>query len=133
MRAQSKVQKLMEADEAFHTEDEILRSNTREALRQDDKSTTGLGTRLRSMSITPVPTGTRLRNSTVADESTYTREKFLKDRAKGGDRLANRIRNIHELIGEDTDEDYEDLDTSEFFYVGGVILMKGQERRLTDE
>jgi hypothetical protein len=87
---------------------------------------------LRSMSITPVPTGTRFREDTVADENVYTREKFLKDRAKGADRLANRTRDIGKLIGEDSDEDYEDLDTGEFSYVGGLILMKGQENRLTD-
>ena len=108
----------MEADEAFHAE--------------DDKSTAELGTRLRSMSITPVPTVTRSREDTVADERVYTREKFLKDRTKGADRLANRTRSISKLIGEDSDDDYEDLDTSEFFYVGVVILMKGQENRLTD-
>jgi len=68
----------------------------------------------------------------VADESVYTREKFLNDRAKGADRLATRTRDIGKLIGEDGDEGYEDLDTSEFFYVDGVILMRGQENRLTD-
>jgi hypothetical protein len=132
VRAQSNVQKIMEADEAFHTEDEIFRSSTRERSRLDDKGTTELGTRLRSMSITPVPTGIRFRELTVADESVYTREEFLKDRAEGRDRLANRSKDIGKLIGEGSDDDYEDLDTSEFFFVGGVLLMKGQEGRLTD-
>jgi hypothetical protein len=118
VRAPFNVQKMMEADKAFQAE--------------DNKSTVKLGTRLRSMSITPVPTGARFREDTVADESVYAREKFLKYRTKGAKRLANRTRDIGKLIGEDSDEVYEDLDTSEFSYVGGLILMKGQENRLTD-
>ncbi|KAJ4383403.1 hypothetical protein N0V86_001450 [Didymella sp. IMI 355093] len=132
VRAQSNVQKIMEADEAFHTEDEIFRFSTRERSRLVENSTTELGTRLRSMSITPVPAETRFRELTVTDESVYTRKEFLKDRPKGGDRLANRSKDIGKLIGEESDDDYEDLDTSEFFFVGGVLLMKGQEGRLTD-
>lgn len=132
IRAQSNVQKIIEADEAFHTEEEIHRASAREPPRRDDKSTAELGTRLRSISITPVPTGTRFREGTVADESVYTREKFLKDRAAGGQRLANRTRDIGKLVGEDSDEDCEDLDTSELFFVGGIILGKGQKGRLTD-
>lgn len=121
----------MEADEAFHTEDQIFSSGACEAPRRDDKSTAELGKRLINMIIYPVPAGTRFREDTIADDSVYTREKFLKERAKGSDRLANRTRDIGKLIGEESDEDYEDLDTSEFFFVGGVVLMKGQENRLT--
>ncbi|KAF3032969.1 hypothetical protein E8E12_001859 [Didymella heteroderae] len=131
LRAQSNVQKIMEADEPFHAEDDIFCSDTRKPSRRDAKGTSELGRRLRSMSITPVPIGTRISSDKVADESVYSRERFLQDRAKGGDRLANRAKNIDKIIGEDSDEDYEDLETSEFFYVGDLILMKGQENRLT--
>lgn len=122
----------MEADKAIQAEEEAFLSSGREPPRRGDKSIAELRRRLRSVSITPVPIGTRFREDTVADESVYTREKFLKDRAKGADRLTNRIRNIDKLVGKESGEDYEDIDLSEFIYVGGVIFMKGQEKRLTD-
>ena len=142
VRAQSEIKKMSEADKQFHTEDEFFRASTREA-RRNHTSTTELGTRLRSMSITPVPIGTHFgasRKSKMPDAPAATgdeggvdtRKDPLKDRATG-DRLAARTRNIDKIVGDDSDEDYvQDLDTSEFTYVNGIILQAGQEGRLME-
>lgn len=128
VRARLELRKL--ADEPFG-EGEIVRTIDRQRACNDGK-TADLGKRMRILSITPAPAESGSGETTVEDESEYKRETFLKDRAKGRDRLANRTLNIEELIGDDSDDDYEDLDTSEFFYSGGVLFKKGQENRLTE-
>jgi hypothetical protein len=56
VRAQQNIRQISQAEEQFHTEDQILKASTREARRRG-ATTAELGQRLRSMSLTPVPTG----------------------------------------------------------------------------
>lgn len=150
VKAQEKIQQISVANEEFHTEDEIHRASTREA-RRGCTTTTDLGRRLRSMSITPVPTGIQLSGApkdsamadtlpraagTVAeaskDNAIRTRERPSKD-GTTRDRLAARNRDISKLIGDNSDDDYEDdVDISEFTYVNGIIIQAGQEGRLAE-
>ncbi|KAJ4357005.1 hypothetical protein N0V95_002878 [Ascochyta clinopodiicola] len=149
VKAQEMIQKISEADEEFHTNDQIFRATAKEA-RMGAAVTADLGKRLRSMSITPVPVGTRSNipmNSTLSEvhtaspnaavitktnRSNRTYEGFLAKRATKG-RPASRSRNIGQVIGHDSDEDFEeDLDISEFTYVNGIIIQAGQEERLTE-
>ncbi|KAF9696501.1 hypothetical protein EKO04_005381 [Ascochyta lentis] len=149
MKAQQMIQKFSEADEEFHTEDQIFQAAARK-VRMGGAATADLGQRLRSMSITPVPMSTPSnvrKNSTLPDSPTtsantaaraktshgiYTKNRPSTNRLING-HLGLRSRNINQLIGDDSDKDSEeDLDISEFTYVNGIIIQAGQEGRLTE-
>ncbi|KZM21928.1 hypothetical protein ST47_g6951 [Ascochyta rabiei] len=142
VRAQEKIRKISDADEEFHTNDQIFQATAKE-VRMGATVTTDLGRRLRSMSSTPVPAGTHSnipKNSTLSDvrtasakpaartktnRSVYAKEGSLSNRATEA-RPAARSRNISQLIGDDFDKDFEgDLDISEFTYVNGIIIQTG--------
>ena len=135
---QSRIQAIYEADKQFHTEEEILRASAKETSK-GDSSTAELGTRLRSMSITPVPMGTSFdatndRKTPSASRRTNTSVAQTSTKDKGsGCRATTRSRNINSIIGDDSDDDdSDDLDTSDLIYVNGIIIQKGQEGRLSE-
>jgi len=152
-RVQTKIQDISEADAVFRTEDDIHRATAKER-RQNRSSpcTAEIGTRLRSMSITPVPMGAHLgtaRNDTVFEAPKHKGNAFVTAGRKNSVRTnenipkvratkyqsAARTRNINEIIGGDSDDDedsLEDLDISKFTYVNGIIVQAGQEERLTE-
>lgn len=151
-RAQTKIQDISEADAVFRTEDDIHRATIKERRRnRSSPCIAEIGTRLRSMSITPVPMGAHLgtaKNDMVFEasenkgnafvtaggkNSVRTNENIPKVRATKH-RSAARTRNINEIIGGDSDDDedsLEDLDISKFTYVNGIV-QAGQEERLTE-
>ncbi len=119
---QSKVQQIFQADEQFLNEEQA---------RTNGPSTTDLGARLRSMSITPIPTHagfgaskdtptaqapTKANTAAAAAETknaAYSSEKSHRDRLKAYWLAARkRGRNVNTLIDEDSDEDYEKSDVS---------------------
>lgn len=150
LKAQAKIQQISEAAEALCESDEIHAAFMKE-LPREGLFTADLGQRLRSMSITPVPTDIRpggaFKNITMGstlpkaaitavqakkDTDRHTRDKPLRDRATGR-RFAVCMRNMDKLIGDDSDDASEDdLDISEFTYVNGIIIQVGQEDRLTE-
>ncbi|KAJ8110097.1 hypothetical protein OPT61_g6966 [Boeremia exigua] len=139
VNAQSEIEKQSEAEEIFHTDDQIFLAAAREA-RHTKRSTADLGVRLRSMSITPVPRGKPFgasKNTMVSDApkssgsastaaGTSNKVSTTKSRATGSQSTA-RTRDISKLVGDDSDED---LDTSMFTCVNGIIIQKGQEGRM---
>ncbi|KAH6643628.1 hypothetical protein C7974DRAFT_438571 [Boeremia exigua] len=124
IRAESKIQKIRQADELFHTEEEILQATAKEH-RRNAAGTDQLHTRMRSMSITAVPIGPPFDTpgaAAVSDKSARAddtfvvskkkdgldpKKKLLKGKATEGRRAT---RNIDEVIGDGSDEDADYLE-----------------------
>ncbi|KAF3010839.1 hypothetical protein E8E13_008829 [Curvularia kusanoi] len=116
IQAESEIQKTSEVDELLHSEDKIYRASVKET-RRKGRGSPGLGARLRSMSITPIPMGT-------SGDPPHPGPPGLQN-ARG------QISSQETMRAVDDDSD-EDLDISNFTFANGIIVQSGQERRHTE-
>jgi hypothetical protein len=144
--ARSKIQEISQAEKELRNDDQTFKGLAKE-VNKVGANLTDLNERLSEFVIrksvpidtpfgTPKPSSTSRTSvnpaasvgSGVKDKDLHTKEKGLKDKATEH-RLAARRRNINALIGDDSDEDYDDLDISEYSIVNGIIVHASEKGR----